>query len=199
MADETELRESLTARQLPEMTLSTEDNPLTAPKLPPDNFSAAQRAQYRFSVTGNVIITGGAGALALETATALLEHGASGLALWDLNPDASFPAIKALHQKFPTRKIITQALDVRSDSEISTALTDTLKVLGSVSHLICFAGVVDCTPAIDMTPESWRRTHDINLTGSFLCAQAFARQFEDGDFESDEELGGRVGEVGDQG
>lgn len=57
MADETELRESLTARQLPEMTLSTEDNPLTAPKLPPDNFSAAQRAQYRFSVTGNVIST----------------------------------------------------------------------------------------------------------------------------------------------
>lgn len=30
--------------------------------------------------------------------------------------------------------------------------------------------------AIDMTPDEWRRTHDINLTGSFLCAQAVARR-----------------------
>lgn len=27
-----------------------------------------------------------------------------------------------------------------------------------------------------MPAESWRRTHDVNLTGSFLCAQAVARQ-----------------------
>ncbi|KAJ4359723.1 uncharacterized protein N0V89_000279 [Didymosphaeria variabile] len=176
MPDNPESRDSLTTRQLPEMQLSTADNPLTAPRLPPDGLTTAQRAQHRFSVKGNAIVTGGAGTLALEAATALLEHGVSGLALWDLKPDQALPAITALHKKFPSVKIITEAVDVRDDAQIASALADTVKLLGSVDILCCFAGVVGCTHAIDMSAAEWRRTHDINLTGGFLCAQAFARQ-----------------------
>ncbi|KAJ4295419.1 hypothetical protein N0V90_007431 [Kalmusia sp. IMI 367209] len=171
-----ENRDDLTARQLPEMKLSTAENPLTAPRLPPENLSAAQRAQHRFSVKGNAIVTGGAGTLALEAATALLEHGVSGLALWDLNPDQAFESVKQLHAKFPDRTIITEAVDVREETQIASAIADTVKLLGSVDILCCFAGVVGCTHAIDMSAAEWRRTHDINLTGSFLSAQAFARQ-----------------------
>ncbi|KAF1977405.1 NAD(P)-binding protein [Bimuria novae-zelandiae CBS 107.79] len=178
MSDDPESRESLKMRQLPEMVLSTADNPLTAPRLPPEGLSAAQRAQHRFSVKGNVIVTGGAGTLALEAASALLEHGASGLALWDLSPDQALPAITALHKKFPDRRIITEAVDVRDEAQIASAIIDTVKVLGSVDILCCFAGVVGCEPALDMSAANWRRTHDINLTGSFLCAQAFARQIQ---------------------
>ena len=29
---------------------------------------------------------------------------------------------------------------------------------------------------MDMTPEQWRKTLDVNTTGSFLCAQAVAKQ-----------------------
>ncbi|EUC45045.1 hypothetical protein COCMIDRAFT_96626 [Bipolaris oryzae ATCC 44560] len=179
MARDGEDRAALVNRQLPEMTLSTADNPLTAPQLPPEGLTAAQRAQYRFQVKGNAIITGGTGTLALEAARALLEHGASGLALWDLNPDAAFSTLKTLHTQFPHARILSMAVDVRSDTAIATALSDTLKVLGSISTLLCFAGVVGCTHAIDMTPDEWRRTHDVNLTGSFLCAQAIARQLRD--------------------
>lgn len=50
-------RSALVNRQLPEMTLSTADNPLTAPQPPQDNLSTAQRAQYRFQVKGNAIST----------------------------------------------------------------------------------------------------------------------------------------------
>lgn len=158
------------------MTLSTADNPLTAPQPPQDNLSTAQRAQYRFQVKGNAIITGGAGTLALEAAKALLEHGASGLALWDMNPDQAFERVKRLHAEFPDRRIITEAVDVRDEAQIASAIKSTIKVLGSIATLCCFAGVVGCTHAMDMTAEEWRRTHDINLTGSFLCAQAVARQ-----------------------
>jgi sorbose reductase len=48
-------------------------------------------------------------------------------------------------------------------------------MIGSVDHLLCFAGVVGCQHAIDMTAAEWRRTLDINTTGSFLCAQACAK------------------------
>ncbi|KAF2791400.1 NAD(P)-binding protein [Melanomma pulvis-pyrius CBS 109.77] len=176
MSDNPPSRASLTSRQLPEMTLSTASNPLTAAIPPPSNLSAAQRTQYRFQVTGNAIITGGAGTLALTAARALLEHGLSGLALWDLSPDDALPIIGQLHASFPSVRITTCTVDVRSPVEIGIALEDTIKVLGPVTHLICFAGVVDCTPALELRVEDFRRTHDINLTGSFLCAQAFARQ-----------------------
>jgi sorbose reductase len=56
MADELS-RASLTSRQLPEMKLSAADNPLTVAIQPPSNLSAAQKAQYRFQVTGNAIST----------------------------------------------------------------------------------------------------------------------------------------------
>ncbi|KAF2193375.1 NAD(P)-binding protein [Zopfia rhizophila CBS 207.26] len=176
MPDNATERDALVNRQLPEMQLSTADNLLTAPRPPPENFTPTQRAQYRFDVQGNAIITGGAGTLALEAARALLEHGASGLALWDLNPDQSFDAIKTLHSKFPDRRIITEAVDVRDAEAIKSAIESTIKVLGGVNILCCFAGVVGCTHALDMSPEGWRQIHDINLTGSFLCAQAVARK-----------------------
>ncbi|KAF2706410.1 2-deoxy-D-gluconate 3-dehydrogenase [Pleomassaria siparia CBS 279.74] len=175
MADDHVSREALKSRQLPEMTLSTADNPLTAPILPPSNLSAVQRAQYRFQVTGNAIITGGTGTLALTAARALLEHGCAGLALWDISPDDALPVIGQLHASFPHVRITTCTVDVRSPVEIGIAMEDTVKVLGPVSHLLCFAGVVGCAPALEMKVEDWRRTHDINLTGSFLCAQEFAK------------------------
>lgn len=176
MPENPEERAALVNRQLPEMTLSTADNPLTAPQPPPEGFSVVQRARYRFQVQGNAIITGGAGTLALEAARALLEHGCTGLALWDMNPDQAFDSVKSLHKQFPHARIITEAVDVRSESAVATALTSTITLLGTVDLLCCFAGVVGCTHAIEMAADEWRRVHDINLTGSFLCAQAFARQ-----------------------
>ncbi|KAJ4347440.1 hypothetical protein N0V95_005442 [Ascochyta clinopodiicola] len=176
MPGDGEDRASLVNRQLPEMTLSTADSPLTKARPPPEGLKPADSAQYRFEVHGNAIITGGAGTLALEAATALLEHGASGLALWDVNPDSAFDAIKKLHARFPDRRIMTEAVDVRDEAQIASAVESAAKVLGSVDMLCCFAGVVGCTHAIEMAAEEWRRTHDINLTGSFLCAQAVARQ-----------------------
>lgn len=115
----------------------------------------------------------------MQAAQALLEHGCSGLALWDLNPDQAFESVKQLHAQFPDRRITTLAVDVRDEHGIATAVEDTVKVLGSVDILCCFAGVVGVTHAIDMSPDEWRRTHEINLTGTFLCAQAVARRMRD--------------------
>ncbi|KAF2642809.1 NAD(P)-binding protein [Massarina eburnea CBS 473.64] len=174
--EDAEDRASLVSRQIPEMKLSTAENPLTAPRPVPQDLKPAEKAQYRFQVKGNAIITGGAGTLALEAARALLEHGVSGLALWDMNPDQAFESVKKLHSQFPDRRIITEAVDVRDEAQIASAVESSVKVLGSIDILCCFAGVVGCTHAIEMKADEWRRTHDINLTGSFLCAQGVARQ-----------------------
>lgn len=120
-------------------------------------------------------MTGGAGTLALINARALLEHDLSGLALFDLDPSHSSSQINDLRKDFPDARIITQKVNVTDAVQVRAAVVSTVQELGSVETLCCFAGVVGCTHAIDMTPEEWRRTFDINTTGSFLCAQAVAK------------------------
>jgi NAD(P)-dependent dehydrogenase (short-subunit alcohol dehydrogenase family) len=55
------------------------------------------------------------------------------------------------------------------------ALEATIRTFGSVNIMCCFAGVVGCTPSVDVKAEEWKRVMDINCNGVFLCAQAAGR------------------------
>ena len=123
-------------------------------------------------------VTGGAGTLALSTARALLEHGCTGLCLWDLETTlrASQPAIVSLATDFPSARILGIEVDVTSAPSIAEGIASAVKAMGSIDHLFCFAGIVGCFHALEMTPETWRKTLDVNTTGAFLCAQAAAQQ-----------------------
>lgn len=170
-------RDALVNRMLPEMTLSDgSPSSLTSPPpRMPSGLSAEARAKLRFSVQGNAIITGGAGILALENARALLEHGLTGLALFDLNPDQASDEISTLRNDFPGSLIETFVVDVTNAETIKSAVQDAKDKFGSIDILCCFAGVVGCMHAVDMSVQGWRRTLDINCTGAFLAAQAVAK------------------------
>lgn len=178
MPDNADDRAALVNRQLPEMQLSDGSAAsMTGPPPPaPHYLNAEGRARYRFAVEGNAILTGGAGTLALECARALLEHGAAGLALFDINPAHADEQIQNLRNDFPDQKIITKKVDVTNPENVNAAVGETAEELGSVDILACFAGVVGCTHALDMSLQEWRRVMDINSTGAFVCAQAAAKQ-----------------------
>lgn len=187
-------REALALRSLPTMTLSYPSNPLTAP--PPPLYPSlcpADRAQARFAVKGNAIITGGAGVLALASARALLEHGASGIALLDLESTlaSSQSAIQNLRFDFPAARVVDFACDVTSE-KVCLVIRDAALALGTdsrsqepssssdqptprISMLLCFAGIVGCMPSISTSASQWRKIIDVNLNGAFLCAQAAAK------------------------
>ena len=99
----------------------------------------------------------------------------SGLALFDLNPAQSVEQIENLRRDFPEARIIRRTVNVTDAAEVQWAVTSATQELGNIDILCCFAGVVGCTHAIDMTPDEWRRTFEVNTTGSFLCAQAVAK------------------------
>lgn len=40
-----------------------------------------------------------------------------------------------------------------------------VQTLGSLDHVLCFAGIVGCHHAAEMTAEQWRKTLDVNTTG----------------------------------
>lgn len=123
-------------------------------------------------------VTGGAGTLGLSAARALLEHGAAGCCLWDLEATlrSSQTEILKLAQDFPKVRVFSVAVDVTDTAAVTEGVQATVQTLGSVEHLFCFAGIVGCIHAMDMTDVQWRKTLDVNTTGSFLCAQAVARQ-----------------------
>ncbi|KAI9834055.1 MAG: hypothetical protein M1819_003340 [Sarea resinae] len=176
MPESTAARDALTNRKLPEMQLSDGSfGSMTGPPPPmPHYLDATGRALRRFAVEGNAVVTGGTGTLALEGARALLEHGLTGLALWDVNPAPS--SVDALRKDFPHATVFATRVNVRDSASVDSAMEELVARLGSVDHLCCFAGVVGCTHAIEMGSEEWRRTLDINTTGAFLCAQAVAKQ-----------------------
>jgi NAD(P)-dependent dehydrogenase (short-subunit alcohol dehydrogenase family) len=125
--------------------------------------------------SSNSSVTGGCGNLGIEAARALLEHGASGVSLFDVNPAQAQDVVDRLRSDFPSAKIIAKKVDVRDQQVVQAAVAETADELGSLDILLCFAGVVACDHALDVALEEWKRTLDINTTGSWLCAQAVAK------------------------
>ena len=55
------------------------------------------------------------------------------------------------------------------------AVAEWIKGLSGLRGLVCSAGISAVTPILDTPPELFRRILDVNVTGSFLTAQAAAR------------------------
>ena len=111
------------------------------------------------------------------SARALLEHGASAVTLIDLQStiDSSSDALSELKASFPQAQIHTAHVDVTSEIEVAKAFQDARSLMGSIDILCCFAGIVGCTHSISASASQFRKVVDVNLTGSFLCAQVAAK------------------------
>ena len=76
---------------------------------------------------------------------------------------------------FPKVEIIGIPVDVTDAVAVAEAVASTVKGSGSLDHVFCLAGIVGCHHAMEMTDVQWRKTLEVNTTGSFICAQAVAR------------------------
>ncbi|CZT25504.1 probable dehydrogenases with different specificities (related to short-chain alcohol dehydrogenases) [Ramularia collo-cygni] len=165
-------RASLAAREIPHMVLG--DKSQKGPSAALDS-NPEERARLRFAVSGNAIVTGGAGTLGFEACSALLEHGLSGLVIFDMSVEQNTTAVKLLQSRFPGRNIDAYRVDVTDDAAVEAAVQKASMWLGSLNHLLCFSGIVGCVHSMDVSAAEWRRVVDVNTTGSFLCAQSVAR------------------------
>ncbi|KAK1493261.1 short chain dehydrogenase [Colletotrichum tamarilloi] len=171
-------RADLTKRQIPFMTLASGDT-ATLPGGPARTASASDTPESRFALPGTAVLTGGTGAIAHAVARAMLQHGLTGLMLLDL--DVSSPAaetqIASLRTEFPATKILARSVDVTDEGAVKEAMEVAASKLDGIDYLVCFAGVVGCHHALEMSASQFRRILDINTTGAFICAQAAARIF----------------------
>ncbi|KAF3764662.1 NAD(P)-binding protein [Cryphonectria parasitica EP155] len=175
-------RSQLASRTIPKITLGDgSPGSLSGPLPPLSHADPKARVLERFSVTGNAIVTGGTGDLGFTACQVLLEHGARGLAIFDLDETEGAAKAQLLREGFPEANVRFMRVNVTDEARVNEAVREAAAELGSVDVMVCFAGVVSTMHAIDTTAEQFRVILDINLNGSFICARAAAsRMIEQG-------------------
>jgi NAD(P)-dependent dehydrogenase (short-subunit alcohol dehydrogenase family) len=80
------------------------------------------------------------------------------------------------------------AADVSKQGDVKRLFAETVKTFGRLDFLFNNAGMgLPAGPMEDIPLEKWQQVVDVNLTGSFLCAQEAIRQF-----KSQKPQGGRI-------
>jgi NAD(P)-dependent dehydrogenase (short-subunit alcohol dehydrogenase family) len=76
-------------------------------------------------------------------------------------------------------KTLTVPADVSNPEQVKALFARTKETFGRLDFLFNNAGVGTGVPFEDLTFEQWKTVVDINLTGSFLCAQAAFRMMKE--------------------
>lgn len=124
---------------------------------------------FDFSLAGKLaVVTGAASGIGAAIAEAFAAKGAR-VALLDMNGEAA----AARAADLPGAAAF--ACDVTDADSVAAAVARVQTEMGAIDILVNSAGIVDLAPAEDLGPVAWDRTIAVNLTGSFLMAQAVGR------------------------
>jgi NAD(P)-dependent dehydrogenase (short-subunit alcohol dehydrogenase family) len=118
------------------------------------------------------IVTGGARGLGLSMARALARQGVH-IGLVDLLEDVMTSGEELAREQGVRCAGVTA--DVTSQTNLARAFASVAGELGSPSLLVNAAGITIWGDSLDVPPETWQKVIDVNLTGTFLACQAFAR------------------------
>lgn len=120
-----------------------------------------------------VIITGGARGIGFGIGKCFAERGAS-LVIADVNEAAARTAAKAL-DGLGAIGCMGIACDVADRKQVEAMAAKTLDRYGRIDVLVNNAGICPFVDAMEMTPEMYLRTIDVNLNGAFHCTQVVAK------------------------
>jgi D-threitol dehydrogenase (NAD+) len=124
---------------------------------------------FDFPIAGKTaVVTGGASGIGAAVVAAFASKGVR-VAVLDLDAGAA-SAEAARHDG-----AISAQCNVADIDSVSAAVDRVASDLGRIDILVNSAGIVDLAPAEEIGLAAWKRTIDVNLTGSFLVAQAVGR------------------------
>lgn len=117
-----------------------------------------------------IVVTGAGSGLGACTAMRLAEKGAHVVAL-DIDREAANRTISGLNERGLAGSAVEA--DVTDPGSVLRARDDVMSEHGRVDGLVNNAGILIKTTLADETFDAWQRTLAVNLTGYFLCLQAF--------------------------
>lgn len=126
-----------------------------------------------FSLRGKIAVVTGAGqGLGEAMALALAAAGAD-IVLADLRADTA-GAVAARIQSAGRQALVVQA-DVSKADSVEHLASAAVERFGQVDILVNNAGISRRAPSVEMALSDWQAVIDVNLTGVFLCCQAFGK------------------------
>lgn len=125
---------------------------------------------FDFSLSGKTaIVTGAASGIGSAIADAFAKKGVR-LALFDMNLRSAEGKATALGNASAWE------CDVSDQGSVENCVASVKDEFGSIDILVNSAGIVDLAPAESISLTAWKKTLDVNLTGSFLVSQAVGKR-----------------------
>jgi meso-butanediol dehydrogenase/(S,S)-butanediol dehydrogenase/diacetyl reductase len=125
----------------------------------------------RFKDQG-ALVTGGGSGIGREVAWAFGAEGAH-VAVADIDQRAAERTVQEIRDRGGSAQAF--ALDVTDGKAVSAFVESAVSRLGRADILVNSAGVREIRPVLELPLEEWNRVMAVNITGVFLCSQAFAR------------------------
>jgi len=120
-----------------------------------------------------VLVTGGGSGIGQQVCFAAAREGAR-VAVGDLDQDrAEATAAEIRQRKGEAQAIRVDVADPASAADFVAAAEATL---GRLDVLVNSAGVREIVPLLELSFDEWQRVIGVNLSGTFLPSQAFARR-----------------------
>ena len=119
------------------------------------------------------LITGAGRGIGLAFARRYVEEGAR-VAIADVDVDRAQAAAETIGSQ-----AIAVEMDVADQNSIKLGVAQTIDRLGHIDILVNNAAVFTAAPIVDITPEDYQRTFDINVAGTLFTLQAVAKHMID--------------------
>lgn len=116
-----------------------------------------------------VVVTGGSRGIGRATALEFAKEGAGVIVVYNKAADEADKVVDAI--KKMGRKAQAIKCDVAHENEVKAMVDKAINSFKHVDILVNNAGIVIDTPFKNRTVEHWKKTLDVNLIGSFLCAK----------------------------
>jgi NAD(P)-dependent dehydrogenase (short-subunit alcohol dehydrogenase family) len=117
------------------------------------------------------VVTGGSGGIGKAVVNRLASEGAK---IWVIDIDPK-PWAGLSHIGAGQGSITFLELDVSQESAINHAFDAIANRDRRIDYMVGCAAVFPRRRFLDLEPQEWRRTLDVNLTGSFLCCRSALR------------------------
>ena len=121
-----------------------------------------------------VIVTGAARGIGLGIAERFAAKKAK-IVIADVDVGAVKAAARQARQRGATAATGI-ACDVTDRDSVEGMVVKAVEKYGCIDVLVNNAGICPFVEAMELTPEVWQKTLDVNLTGAFHCTQLVARQ-----------------------
>ncbi len=125
------------------------------------------------------VITGSASGIGAAAVLALAAQGYDTFGI-DLNIDGAQDVALQAELEHPGTRHGAVAADVADEAAMVAAFDAARLHLRQIDALVTSAGVVDTTPFMEISVAQFRRIHDVNVIGTWLCLREAARHMPPG-------------------